>query len=110
MIELRSIALAHVLHVLICTGFIVWDRRRLARRDPYGAARMWRPATLWLVGCGFFLPPITGVYAHVVITRRGAWWRRHGLASLITLGAVILLEGSFLGLASALGWGAPGDP
>jgi FtsH-binding integral membrane protein len=98
---LREVLLVHVLHVAIFMGAIVWDRRRLRRVDPYGAARMWRPATLWLVGCGLFLPPIIGWYAHLTITRRGGFWRRHGIALLWTLGLTAVFEVSAL-LASGL--------
>ena len=102
--ELRVLFASHVLHVLLCTGFIVWDRRRL---DGYGKSRMWHDSTLWLVGCGLFLPPIVGIYAHITSTRRGAFWRRHGLALLATVAAAVTLELCAQGLFAALGWSLP---
>ena len=108
---LRLVLVTHLLHVLICTGAIVADRRRLGRSaDPYGASRMWRPATLWLVGCGLFLPPIIGWYAHLTITRRGSFLRRHGLALLLTIVAAIALEGSAMLVFAVFGWEMPSEP
>ena len=108
---LRLVLVSHLLHVLICTGAIVLDRRRLARSaDTYGASRMWRPATLWLVGCGLFLPPIIGWYAHLTITRRGSFWRRHGLALLLTIAAAIALELSAMAVFAIFGWEMPSEP
>jgi hypothetical protein len=89
MIQLRSLFLAHVLHVGLCTGAIVVDRRRL---DAYGRARMWHRSTLWLVGCGLFVPPLLGWYAHLTITRRGSFVKRHGVALLATFALLVALE------------------
>lgn len=102
--ELRILLLGHVLHVALCTGAIVWDRRRL---DAYGKSRMWHGSTLWLVGSGLFLPPIAGLYAHVSITRRGSFWRRHGLALLAVIVAAVALELGAEGVFSLLGWSLP---
>jgi hypothetical protein len=104
MMELRSLFLAHVLHVGLCTGAIVVDRRRL---DAYGRARMWRASTLWLVGCGLFLPPLLGWYAHLTITRRGSFIKRHGIALLTTFLLVVLLEIMTRIAFSILDWPLP---
>lgn len=89
MIELRSLFLAHVIHVVLCMGAILVDRRRL---DAFGRARMWHRSTLWLVGSGLFLPPLLGWYAHFTITRRGSVLRRHGFALLSSALLVVALE------------------
>ncbi len=108
---IRLVLVTHLLHVLICTGAIVVDRRRLSKSaDPYGASRMWRPATLWLVGCGLFLPPIIGWYAHLTITRRGSFFRRHFIALLLTAAAAVALELSAMAVFAVFGWQMPGEP
>lgn len=108
---IRLVLVTHLLHVLICTGAILFDRARLSKSpDRYGAQRMWHPATLWLVGCGLFLPPILGWYAHLTITRRGSFVRRHGIALLLTAAAAVALEVSATAVFAIFGWQMPGEP
>lgn len=102
--ELRPVAAVLVMMLsgsIVAAGFLLLDRRLL---DEHGRSRTWYPATLELAiaspALGLGIPAFFACFAHVLITRRGAWWSVLGKAIF----AMVLAMAANIAVAQAGLW------